>query len=315
MKSVYIVVWVTIIVTAGSVNAAKLQLSEKAQAYISQSMNKSVSAPANLLNTAITGKEKMSGRPVVFEVIKAQCNDSLKRYLSRNVQRPEKVLFNPIKGSYSYSNNDLQKKVLTSTDLQSLSNLKIRAGAILEQLLGKVQADCFVAANEETDFVKECDDGEERILKKTYRFTRKINGRVILDNTSFVRISFSADQELSGFEIVNPEIKPVKSVDRLIKPEATINRLGEYAANKLTADKNGPEGVEKIGVTLISAQKGFDTYITKKAEGKTLLLPSVSFYSDYQLENGEHFDNWSHFCIDADYVPNIDSKFIESSNR
>jgi hypothetical protein len=314
MKTIFYAVIIAVIISASFTHAAKLQISENAQGYITSSMNKTAySLSYNLSSSAITGTEKSDGRLIVFEVIKANKSDSMMRYLSRNVRLPGDVVFNSLKGAYSYNNISLQNVALRSTTIQDLSNLKIKATRTLEQLIGTAQAKQFVSANEETDYVKENDADEERILRKTYRFTRKLNGRHILDNTSFVRLSFSADQELCGFEIVNPVIKPVRYVERPIKAEATINRLGEYAAEKLSAEKNGSQGIERVGVTVINAEKGFDTYLSKKSGDKTLLIPNVSFYSDYQLENGEHFKNWSHFCLDADYVPDIDANLIESS--
>ncbi len=315
MKTILYAGILTISVIKGAIIAAELQISAKAQEYIALSITNSVAKSSNLSSPALTGIEKIDGRPVVFEVVRATRNDSLMRYLSRNVRLPGNVVFNSLKGAYTYSNAALQNVPLKSTNVLALDNLKIKAKRTLEQLIGTVQVNHFVFANEETDYVKISDTTEEKILRKTYRFTRKLNGRHILDNTSFVRISFSADQELCGFEIVNPEIKPVRNVERLIKTDATFSRLEAYAVEKSTVNKNGPEGLEKIGITLITAENGLDTYISKKTGDKTLLIPGTSFYSDYKLENGEHFKNWSHFCLDADYVPNIDKDFIESSSR
>lgn len=315
MRTVFYTTLITMVVAAYDSSAAQLQIAEHAQRHIEQVISKKVNVPANFSNPAITGKEEIEGTLIVFEVIKAKKNDSLLQCLSRSVPLPGNVVFNPAKGAYCYNNIDLQKQPLKATGVLDLSSLKIKASSLLEQLLGKEQANCFVSANEETDYVKERNVLGERILRKTYRFTRKINGRHILDNTSFVRLSFSADQELCGFEIVNPDVKPLRNVERLVKTGAIGSRLAEYAASKKTAVKNGLEGTEKVGVTLIRAEKGFDTYLSKMAGGKTLLLPTVSFYSDYQLENGDHFENWSHFGLDADFVPNIGKDLIENSNR
>jgi hypothetical protein len=315
MKPVFYMVIITIIVSAFSLFAAKLVILEKAQQQIEQINKKNSSQPTDLSDSRILGKKETGGRPVVFEVIKAKKDDKLMQHFSRTVSLPENVVFNAIKGSYSYNNIVLQRVALKSINQQDLIKLKTRANTVLEQLLGNEVADHFVPANEETDYVKENDLDKERILRKTYRFTRTINGRHILDNTSFVRLSFSAGQELSAFEIVNPDLRPVRNVTRLIKSGAIENRLREYAANKKTADRNGPESIEKIGVTSITAENCFNTYLSKKEGEKMLLFPGISFYSDYQLENGEHFKNWSHFCLDADHVPNIDNDLIEGSKR
>jgi hypothetical protein len=315
MRTVLYTITAITLISALSTFAAKLEISQKAQEHIVQIMRVNVNKPADLLNPAIIGIEEIEGRPVVFEVVKAKMDDKLMQHFFKNVSLPEKVVFNTIKGAYCYNNIALQQIALKSVSIQDLSNLKTKASVVMEQLLGNEQAARFVFANEETDYVKESDTSDERILRKTYRFTRKINGRHILDNTSFVRLSFSADQELSAFEIVNPDIKPLRNVERLVKMGATEMRLKEYAANKKTAVRNGPKSLETIGVTFIKVEDGFDTYLSKKAGEKTHLLPNISFYSDYQLENGEHFENWSHFCLDADYVPNIDQELIEGYNR
>ena len=269
----------------------------------------------NLSNPGILEKNEITGRPVVFEVIKSKEDNTVKQRLLKAVSLSEYVVFNAKRGAYCYNDVNLQEKQLVEIDKQSLDQLKAKANNLLELLLGKKDADRFKFANEETDYVKERGDEDARILRKTYRFTRKVNGRHVLDNTSFVRLSFSGDQELSGFEIVNPELKPVKVVQRLVKFDATDKRLQQYADKKGTAVRIGPEGNENVGVAVIKAEVGVDTYLSKKVEDKVLLLPNTSFYSEYQLVNGEQFDNWSHFCLDADYVQNLEYDMIENIGR
>jgi hypothetical protein len=295
--------------------AARLEVAEKAQQHVKELKAKKVSKQIDVSNQSILEKEEVTGRPVVLEVIKAKEDNSLKQRFSKVVPLPEKIVFNAARGAYSYNDVDLQQAALNATDKQSLGSLRAKANAILEQLLGKKDAGRFVFANEETDYVKENDGENPRILKKTYRYTRKVNGRHILDNTSFVRVSFSGNQELSGFEIVNPELKPVKAVERLVKLDATDKRLQQYAEKKDTAVRNGPKGKEMVGVEVIKAKAGFDTYLAKKVGDKVLLIPNTSFYAEYHLENGERFENWSHFGLDADYVQNLDDDMIEGNNR
>lgn len=307
---------ITIAIIVSSSFAARLEVAEKAQQHITKLKTKDVYRQVDISDPGILEKNEIAGRPVVFEVLKSDEEDnSVKQRLSKAVSLPEKVVFNANRGAYCYNNVDLQQKQLNLTVKQSLDQLKTKAHSKLELLLGKKDADRFEFANEETDYIKESDGEDARILRKTYRFTRKVNGRHILDNTSFVRLSFSGEQELSGFEIVNPELKPVKAVQKLVKLDATDKRLRQYADKKETAVRNGPEGNENVSVSLIKAKVGIDSYLAKKMGDKVLLLPNTSFYSEYQLENGERFDNWSHFCLDADYVQNLDNDMIEGIGR
>lgn len=294
---------------------AKLELSENVQKILEKKNKYNRTESTDLSDTAVIGKEEIKGRPVVYEVIKAKKDEKVMQHYYSNVPLPQNVLFNAAKGAYCYNNIDLQKVPLKTGSVQVQSSLKKNAHVIMEQLLGKDQAARFVFANEETDYVKFNDYDEEIILEKTFRFTRKLNGRHILDNTSYVKLSFSADNNLSAFEIVNPEIIPLRNVKRLIKSETSKIRLTEFAARKETAIRNGPEGSEKIGVTVIKTEKAFDTYLSKMSGEKKLLLPAISFYSDFQLENGENFQNWTHFCLDADYVPDINKNFITDFSR
>lgn len=294
---------------------AKLELSENVQKILEKKIQYNRTESTDFSDTAVIGKEEIKGRPVVYEVIKAKKDEKVMQHYCRNVPLPQNVLFNAAKGAYCYNNIDLQKVPLKSGSIQVQSILKKNAHVIMEQLLGKDQAARFVFANEETDYVKFNDNEDAIILEKTYRFTRKLNGRHILDNTSYVKLSFSANNNLSAFEIVNPEIIPLRNVKRLIKSEASKIRLTKFAARKETAIRNGPERSEKIGVTVIKTEKAFDTYLSKMSGEKKLLLPTISFYSDFQLENGENFQNWTHFCLDADYVPDINKSFIIDFDR
>jgi hypothetical protein len=294
---------------------AKLELSENVQKILDKTINYNSTESTDFSDTAVIGKEEIKGRPVVYEVIKAKKDEKVLQHYCRNVPLPKNVLFNAAKGAYCYNNIDLQKVPLRTGSIQVQSSLKKNAHVIMEQLLGKDQAARFVFANEETDYVKFNDNNEEIILEKTFRFTRKLNGRHILDNTSYVKLSFAADNNLSAFEIVNPEIIPLRNVKRLIKSDVSKIRLTEFAARKETAIRNGPERSEHIGVKVIKTEKVFDTYLSKVSGGKKLILPTISFYSDFHLENGENFQNWTPFCLDADYVPDINKDFITDFSR
>jgi hypothetical protein len=300
---------------AVSTFSAKLEISQKVGSQLEKIKNKKVSQSINLSNSKILESDEAVDRPVVLEVVQAKEDQQVTNQLSKQVTKPEQIIFNKKRGSYLYSDIDLQKVPLIGTDTTALNDLKKTAKNMVVKLLGEEQASHFVFANEETDSVIVKGKASSYISKKTYRFTRKVNGRHILDNTAFIRVLFSGKQELSGFEIVNPELKIVRAVDRLVKLSSTQKRLEEYANNKRTTLRNGPDKVEEIEVEAINAINGIDTYLSKKIGDKVLLLPNISFYSEYKLKNGEKFDNWSHFCLDADYVQNLDKDMIEDTVR
>lgn len=301
-------------IIAASASAAKLDKTEKTIAFVNVLKNKQVPKDADIKSQAILEAEESVARPVVFEIINANLDEKSILRLSKFVTKPNSVGFNSKSGKYFYNDVDAQRIPLAATDGKSLLALQLKAEKMVGNLLG-ADASRFAFANTETDYVLNKGDSVPRISRMTYRFTRKLNGRHIIDNSSYVRVSFSGDTELSGFEIVNPELKPIETVKHLIKLSATDARLEDYASRKNTATKNGMEGLENVGVKTILAETGIDSYLSKKVGSKLVLLPNVSFFSEYQLENGESFENWAHFCLDADQTPNIEKSMIEDSGR
>lgn len=295
-------------------SAAKLEKSAKMNIFINKIQTKQIARVIDINSPAILESEEFATRPVIFEIINSPYDEKIVAHLSTLVEKPIKIGFNSKRGMYHYNNVDVKRVPLKVIDEKSLQALQLTAAKTVANLLGK-DAARFEFANTETIFILNKGDTNSRLSGRSYRFTRKINGRHILDNSSYVRISFSGNDEISSFEIVNPDLVPIEAVKRMVKLSATEARFEEYVRGKRTALKNGTEGEVEINVTTIKAENGFDTYLTQNIGGKMLLIPNVSFYSEYQLENGESFENWAHFCLDADKTQNIEPDMIENLTR
>lgn len=184
--------------------------------------------------------------------------------------------------------------------------LRTRAGEDLERLLGR-DADYFVMANTETDWEQTRENPEPRILAMTFRFTRKINGRHIIDNTAYVRITYSGDDQLCGFEIVNPRLRPVR-IPLMVKQNVIRERLNRFARNKTTA-RNSVDG--EVTIERITAENGIQSYRAKKKGDKILLSPYISFFCRYDMETGATFQKFEHFSLDATRCENLDDSFLD----
>ncbi len=297
-----------------AITAAALDKTATASEYISALGSKDVSAAPDLKAPSLLGTQDVGGRPVIYVVAKALFSESEIARLKAIVDNKGKTAYSNKEGKYYFHNVALQKIPLSTTDDNSLAGLKVKAESMIQKLLGN-SAGNFVFANAEMDSVLL--DGEEspKLTGMTYRFTRKLNGRHIIDNTAYARVSFAGNAELCAFEIVNPVITPLRAADRMVKLDATGKRLQAYAEEKKTATKNGVNGMETILVNAITAEKGYDTYIAHKQGGQVLLIPNATFYCKYQLANGDSFKNWKHFCIDAGYTQNLEPDMIEGEMR
>ncbi len=298
---------ITIFVIPISLFSANLGKSIETDGYLVKLSKKAITSSVDLNATGILEKEEVTGAPIAFEVLHNGKDDSEIERISNVVGNGFDVRYSKKKYKYFSFNIDLQMKPLEKTDEASLEILKKKAIETMKILVGK-DADRFVFANTETEWVALTPGSDDpTLLSMTYRFTRKVNGRHIIDNTSYVRVCFSGNDELSGFEIINPDLKPVK-LDMLVKLSATEERLEKFAEDKKTARKWDGKNVI---VNTINAEKGVNTYIKKEFGEKTILIPHVSFYSKFDLENGDSFNNWIHLSLDASTTPNLDDDMIE----
>lgn len=192
------------------------------------------------------------------------------------------------------------KEESETTELRTLAKKDI------VRLLGQ-EADHFIMANTETDWQQTRENPEPRMLAMTYRFTRKINGRHIIDNTAYVRITYSGDDQLCGFDIVNPLLRPVR-IPLMVKQNVIGERLSRFAEKKTTA-RNSVDG--DVTIERITAEKGIQSYRAKKKGDKTLLSPYISFFCRYDMENGDAFRIFEHFSLDATRCENLDDSFLD----
>jgi len=314
MKSPVVLALSAILFVSTMAIAAELERTENTNAYIGRCKSMAVERVVDIRQKALLEPAQTSLRPVTFEVVAAPFDNAYITRLSRMVDNVNKIGFDAARGMYHYENVDAQRERLVDTDDLALTKLRTKADQLVGELLG-AEAPRFVFANTETDYVLEKGQSVPAVSRKTYRYTREVNGRHIVDNTAFIRVSFSGKSVLSGFEIVNPVLKPVGAVNRLVKLSAADSRLADYALNKRTARRNKDEGDELVDVVRIKATYGTDTYLSRSIGGRKLILPNQSFYAEFMLDNGESINDWIHLCVDADQTPNLSDDMIENIAR
>ncbi len=303
-----------VIAVTVSVNASQLGVSEPVKDFLSSLSAHSIARGVDLTDRRLLDSALVSSRPVIYEITNrsfsatdvqqfvevAGVADSLQKFAG----------YDEKKGACYFNSPCI--KPLADESPAGLEDLKQKAFIVLEKLLG-AESGRFVFANTETDWAMSKPDTEaaERRIIQTYRFTRKINGCHIIDNTAYVRISFTGKGELCGFEIRNPDLQPV-ALDRMVKLSATKTRLEQFAGAKKTVRSSRNE---TINVSSITAKKGIQAYLSQPAGGKVYLIPGISILCRYALDNGDVFEKYEHFFIDASRVSNIDEDMLEPSRR
>jgi hypothetical protein len=284
--------------------AANLELSDNAKKFIintKRSIYKVTTAHGN--SPDIFSPKNNAGPFLAYEIIKMKRDDKTISTLS--VQTGCMVKYHEKFGRYLGYNHDVVKIPLINSSETNLLELKMSATKELSNLIAD-DADNFVFSNTETDSALSESDPRPRLVSISYRFTRQLNGRHVVDNTAFVRISFSGNNQISEFEIANPAFKPV-FLRSVVKESFSDDRLVNYSENMGKVINNGGE----YTVVAVKAEKGYFTYLAANKDDKQYLLPHISFYTDQILENNESFHTWVHFCLDASMTPGLDSTMIE----
>ena len=98
----------------------------------------------------------------------------------------------------------------------------------------------------------------------------------------------------------------------MVKPSATRERLEQFAAAKNTVRGTLNDDMK---ISSIAAEKGIHSYMSSSSGGKSYLIPCVSIWCRYSLENGETFEKFENFIIDASHVSNIDDEMLEAPER
>ncbi len=290
------------------VNSSELVLNEQVKTFLSKTSTLSIYGKSNVTDAELLDTAQVSTRPVLYEVIipprtgkeiiqlsnLAGVPDSLRRFTG----------YDQRKGIYYYNSPHL--KVMKNESASADAKMKLKAVQKLQQLLGKESSN-FVFANTESDWIKTKSDPVERLLSQTYRFTRKVNGYHIIDNTSYVKITFTGDEELAGFEICNPELKPVP-LKRMVKFSSTARRLQQFANDKNTVIGSFNE---EINISQIKAEKAIQSYLSENRGQTKLLIPHISVYCKYHLANNVQLDRFENFVLDASVASNVPDDMLE----
>lgn len=303
--------WLPVLITillSIRVNSSELVLNESVKTFLSKTSTMSINGETNVADAELLDTALVSSRPVLYEVIipartgkeivqlstAAGVPDSLRRFAG----------YDQNKGIFYYNSPHL--KVMKNESASANAKMKLKAVQKLQQLLGK-ESSHFVFANIESDWIKTKSDPVERLLSQTYRFTRKVNGYHIIDNTSYVKITFTGDEELAGFEICNPELKPVP-LKRMVRFSSTATRLQQFASNKNTV--NGTFN-EEIKISQIIAEKAIQSYLSENRGQQKLLVPHISVFCKYHLADNGQFDKFENFVLDASVAANVPDYMLE----
>jgi hypothetical protein len=309
---------ITVIITLfafSMVTAAQFTKLPNVTEYLNE-LNKKTNTrnPVNLKDNDLLGPKEKSVRPVGFEIVKKEQDAVEIARISKIVGPSFNVKYNSNYGSY-YSNVKEAKQIpLLNTDHESMNNLKMKADKLISKLLGKDSSNYYFF-NSEIDSIKFVSDPIAKLLRIHYRYVRKLNGRFVVDNSSFARITFSGNAELKDFEIVNPDLKPLQIL-KLVKFDATEKRLQDYAANAKKVEKSDHNGnIKMVAVKEIVAKKGFDTYFSKDVGDKKILVPHISMLVDNNLEDEDSYWGLINLSLDASTTSNLEKDMIEDNFR
>ncbi len=310
--------------------AADLVLETHAEEFIDELEQRTISDSADLLTEGIQQGPRVTSRPVLFRAVKQPGGETEMKRLAalagmefdgEPVQRgrsffldnPDgtaRIGYCPARGRFSYYSNALEKIPLEETDSAALDELRGKADLLLAELVNDEERD-FVFSNFETDWVQTKEDTTERICKRSFRYTRKVNGRHVIDQSAHIRITYSADGQVCAFSIENPTLIP-EHFPQMVKPSATGARLVDYAGNKQNAIS--PNG-RKIGVKQVQALRGYSTYVGSTIGETAYLVPHVSVLANHVLEDGREFSKYVHLSLDASEVPNLEPYMLEGGTR
>ncbi len=295
---------------SATINAAQLTLSSKTERFLTSLSSRSIDKKDEVIDSRCIDTALLVSRPPVYEIsfrevsaedisqlaVKAGIPDSLRKFAG----------YDKARGIIYY--NSPHTKYLSDESEKALDGLKEKALSIIDKLLGK-ESRLFVFANTETDWAMEKSGDEPKRIMQTYRFTRKVNGSHIIDNTAYIRITFTGNGELCGFEIRNPVLKPMRC-ERMVKLSSTKERLEQLAKTKNSV--HSPLN-EEIKISSIIAENAIYSYVV--SPGTNRLIPAISVWCKYNLENGEFFEKFETFILDASQVSNIDDEMLETSKR
>lgn len=307
--------WLSILVTillSVWVHSSELVLNESVKSFLSKTSTLSVYGKANVADTELLDTAQVSIRPVLYEVIIPPRNGKEIIQLSAAAGIPDSLRrftgYDQNKGIFYFSSPHL--KVMKNRTATANAKMELKAVQKMQQLLGKESSN-FIFANTESDWMKTRSDPIEHLIAQTFRFTRKVNGYHIIDNTSYVKITFTGNEELAGFEICNPELKPVP-LKRMVRFSSTAPRLQQFATNKNTAKSSFNEEVK---ISQIKAEKAIQSYLSENRGQRKLLVPHISVFCKYHLVNNDQFDSFEHFVLDASVAANVPDNMLEPLAR
>lgn len=310
--------------------SANLETSAEVNNFLASIESETIPATANLATPGILGPDQVTERPIIYKVNKAAYSKdrlvelaaiagiqvdgivivSGNASIMKNAANSAWVGYDGQRGHYFYYNKMSQSLPLSAIDSSSFAALKVKAQTLLSDALGS-QASNFVFANTETDSVLTKDTNSAILSKLTFRFTRKLNGRHIVDNTAYFKASYAGALELCAFEFADPQLEPA-ALDLMVLPSATHVRLSEWANDKKTAVSSTGD---KISVIKVTANKPIESYLSQKNGASTFLVPYISFFSKIHLENGKSYDKYIDLCLDARRTPNLKPGMIENTGR
>lgn len=296
-------IFISMLIFSLNLLAAKLDMSESTVNFIKATKSSTINKDIDLNSPQVLQKGISGGAVIGYEIIRMPKDDAVMNSLAATVNCT--VVYDSIRGRYIGYNHGVEKVPLADVGEQNLATLKKMADKALVAIL-KEKAVEFEFSNNEMDSSMTAGEPNPRLTAMSYRYTRKINARHIIDNTAFIRITFCGSNQICGFEMADPTLKPFL-ISNVVKESVSEDRLVQYAKEKKDAEKSGA----KFPVFGIKAEKGFFTYLAMPQGNKMRLIPNVSFYTTHSLDNGNNYNKWVHLNLDGSTTPNIDPSMIE----
>jgi len=132
-------------------------------------------------------------------------------------------------------------------------------------------------------------------VNRNYRFSRKLNGRVVRGRHTYASITLDARGEASSFTLVDPVLEEVPMKTTLSRTKAQ-HRLQKIIKQKENIKHKG----RLVPVHRCRANKAFPTYCLEKRNDGEYLIPSVSVSTENILKNGESVHEIVDVSLDPD---------------
>jgi hypothetical protein len=249
----------------------------------------------------------------VFDVVNRVNRNCINKGIENNKifyksnDKKEFLIYDPKKSFYTYRNRNVGYLEKNSQDSTFLRN---RADEHFKNILGSKAKD-YVFLNNEYDIIRWADAPDKNnIVKITYRYVRKLDNRLLVGGTNYIRITLGGKGELAGFDFEEPILKKLKKLNKVLKYAKIEKYLDKHIEseeyNQIPADA-------ALEWTKVDVKNGAFAYFEEARGDKKVLVPYVSFYSKNNL-NGNEIMTFINLTQDAECIPDINTDDFVAQN-